>query len=74
MFLNGHVIPGEFFAKYNELGGEDVVGKPLTGMIYSPVYRRYEQYFENLGFYRLANAPTGDVQLLAYGSWACKDN
>ncbi len=73
IFLNGHVITEELASFFSRLGGARVVGKPLTELVYSPVYRRYEQYFENLGFYRMESAPAGDVQLLAYGTWACKD-
>jgi hypothetical protein len=72
LFLNNHVIPPEFSDFYLKLGGQMVVGLPLTEVNYSPTYRRYEQYFENLGFFRLENAPKDEVHLLAYGSWFCQ--
>jgi hypothetical protein len=69
-YLGGHTIHPDFWPKYEELGAH-MVGLPLTEARYNPVRRRYEQYFENLGFYRLIGHP--DVHLLNYGVWACGD-
>lgn len=67
-YLEGHTILPEFYLLYQQLGPK-TVGKPLTEPRYNIIRRRYEQFFENLGFYRLEGSP--DVHLLAYGAWAC---
>ena len=67
----GHVIGPEFIPLYEKLGAF-VVGKPLNEVRYNPVRRRYEQFFESVGFYRLEGSP--HVQLLDYGIWACNGN
>ncbi|MBN1536222.1 MAG: hypothetical protein JW908_05780 [Anaerolineales bacterium] len=69
-FLRDFIYP-EFLQVYQYLGGIQVVGKPLTGLHYNPEFQRYEQYFENLGFYRLEKDTPGTVYLLAYGAWKC---
>lgn len=69
-FLRDFIYP-EFLQFYQYLGGIQVVGKPLTGLHYNPEFQRYEQYFENLGFYRLEKDTPGSVYLLAYGAWKC---
>ena len=69
-FLRDFIYP-EFFQVYQYLGGLQGVGKPLTGLHYNPKRQRYEQYFENLGFYRLEKDTPGTVNLLAYGAWKC---
>lgn len=71
LFINQHVIPPEFSKAYQVLGGQEVVGLPLTEVIYSPTYRRYEQYFESLGFYRMEDESLDSVHLLGYGEWLC---
>ncbi len=68
-YEDGHSIPADFHVLYEKLGGKPVVGSPLTEMRYNPNRRRYEQYFENLGFYRSTNR--SDVYLLAYGAMVC---
>jgi hypothetical protein len=65
----GHVIGPEFVQLYEKLGAY-VVGAPLTGIRYNPNHRRYEQFFESVGFYRLEGSDK--VQLLDYGAWACE--
>lgn len=71
--VDGHIIFAKFVPLYDNLGGENVVGKPLTEVHYNQERNRIEQYFENLGFY----LPGGDLEspprLLAYGAWACED-
>jgi hypothetical protein len=47
------------------------VGKPITELHYNAPYNRYEQYFENLGFYILEGDPERTVRLLTYGAWKC---
>ena len=63
----------EFIPLYNELGGEKTIGKPLTYVRFNPSRKRYEQYFENLGFYRLEEEKTENIHLLAYGDWSCRE-
>ncbi len=55
---------------YDHLGGQGFVGKPITGMFYNQEKNRYEQYFENLGFY-LGEDSGMVVHLLPYGAWMC---
>jgi hypothetical protein len=54
-----------------ELLRADMVGKPLTEQKLNLIRKRHEQYFENLGFYRIEG--TSEVHLLAYGTWVCRD-
>jgi hypothetical protein len=67
-YVAGHSIPPEFYLLYERIGA-GTVGKPLTEPRFNMIRRRYEQYFENLGFYRIEG--TSDVHLLAYGIWVC---
>jgi hypothetical protein len=70
-YINGHIIFSEFLPLYEQLGGAQFVGRPLTEGRYNPDKQRYEQYFENLGFYRMENDPPGDVKLISYGAFEC---
>ena len=70
-YVNGHVIFGEFVPFYERLGGAQFVGRPLTEARHNPEKNRIEQYFENLGFYRLDWDEPGKVRLIAYGAYAC---
>jgi hypothetical protein len=58
-----------FRPMYDKLSGT-FVGQPLTGLVYNGAQNRYEQYFENIGFYH-GGESTGDVRLLPYGAWIC---
>lgn len=68
-YQDGHTIPQEFLEVYEELR-PSIVGKPLTEPRFHLVRKRYEQYFENLGFYR--DEKSDEVHLLPYGSWSCQ--
>ncbi len=70
-YVGGHIIYEEFVPLYDLLGGARFVGRPLTEMRLNTERDRYEQYFENLGFYRLRNDPPGTVRLLDYGAFVC---
>lgn len=70
-YMNGHIVYEEFIPFYEQLGGAQFVGRPLTEVHHNPEVGRLEQYFENLGFYRLDSDPSGQVRLLAYGAYAC---
>jgi hypothetical protein len=60
-----------FLGMYDNLYGALYVGKPLTGGRYNSDKRRYEQYFEKMGFYQLVDDPRSTVHLMAYGSFEC---
>jgi len=70
-YIEGRLIPAEFLFMYDKLGGARYVGRPLTEARYNPEKQRSEQYFENLGFYRLDQDPTGKVHLMAFGAYIC---
>ena len=69
IFIDGHTISPEFFEVYEDLR-PSIVGKPITEPRFHLVRKRYEQYFENLGFYR--NEGSSEVNLLPYGLWTCR--
>jgi hypothetical protein len=71
VYIDGHVIYQGFVPLYRQLGGARFVGRPLTGVHYNQEAKRYEQYFENLGFYWMDNDPPEKISLLAYGAWKC---
>jgi hypothetical protein len=67
----GHTAYTGFLEAYSGLGGEDIVGAPISevhfeeGLIY--------QYFENLGLVREEAAPPSDVGLIAFGLASLED-
>ncbi len=69
--INNIAIYEEFQPLYDRLYGSRYVGKPLTPVRYNPYKQRIEQYFENVGFYRLLDDPPGEVHLLSYGVYVC---
>jgi len=71
IYLEGHIIFDGFVPLYRQLGGARFVGRPLTEVKFNPEKQRFEQYFENLGFYWIENDPVEKVSLLAYGAWKC---
>jgi hypothetical protein len=71
LYVNGHVIPGDFKLMYEKMGGARFVGKPLTEVHYNESKKRYEQYFENVAFYFSTNEAVNKVKLMAYGAWKC---
>lgn len=70
-FIEGHTLYSEFIPLYGKLGGARFVGRPLTEVHFNPEKKRYEQFFENVGFYRMEGEPPGNAHLLAYGAWQC---
>lgn len=70
-YVDGQIIEAIFLPLYDRLGGKEVVGKPLTGAHLNAERNRYEQYFENVGFYSIEDGSSEDVHLLAYGAWKC---
>lgn len=73
-YVEGHILYDKFVPLYNQLGGMLTAGKPLTELHYNPISRRFEQYFENLGFYVFEDDPAETVRLLSYGAWMCDYN
>jgi hypothetical protein len=71
VYVDGHIIFNGFISLYRQLGGARFVGRPLTEVHYNQEKQRFEQYFENLGFYWMENDPPEKVSLLAYGAWKC---
>jgi hypothetical protein len=70
--INGYLVIGEFLDEYERLGGARFVGKPISEAYYKPEKRRIEQYFENLGFYKLDDETK--IRLIPYGAYACDRN
>jgi hypothetical protein len=73
-YVDGHIIYEDFLPLYSQMGGARIVGRPITEMHYNPEKRRYEQYFENLGFYLMEDAPAEETKCLAYGAWKCDES
>ncbi len=71
LMVEGYQIGEKFVPLFQKLGGVNVVGKPLTGVNWNLEDNRYEQYFENLGFYWKEDDPLRPVGLLSYGAWKC---
>jgi hypothetical protein len=69
--IDGYTIYDEFLEFYDQIGGQ-FIGKPLTQAHINYSQQRIEQFFENAGFYRGFNEPTGSVHLLAYGAYNCE--
>ena len=69
--VNGIVIYEKILPLYDKLFGARYVGHPMTGLRYNARLHRYEQFFENLGFYQDANFPEGEVKLISYGAYLC---
>jgi len=74
VFIEGHEIGPEFVSVFQELGGAEVAGRPLTEVHYNPDKNRHEQYFENVGFYLPVGGSQDQVRLLAYGAWKCSES
>ena len=71
LYVEGHVIYEKFAPLYSHIGGELTTGKPLSELHYDPDMHRFEQFFENLGFYISEDDPENRVRLLSYGSYLC---
>ncbi len=70
--VDGYIIYDEFVSIYDSLQGARFAGKPLTQVRIDYERGRIEQYFENVGFYRMLSETQGTVHLLAYGAWKCE--
>ena len=69
--VNGITVFEDFVPLFDQLSGEQYAGNPITGVNINYKQQRIEQYFENVGFYRMMNDPAGETRLLAYGAFAC---
>lgn len=69
-YTNGHTVDPDFAAFIDE-DKWIFVGLPISEVIYNPSKQRFEQYFENIGFYK--SQVTGEIGLLDYGAFDCKD-
>jgi len=70
-YVDGYQISDKFTEIYDRLGGEHVVGRPLTDVHKNLGKERYEQYFENVGFYWIDGDTEDAAHLIAYGDWKC---
>lgn len=61
----GHTLYAGFAQLFDDLGGEAVVGAPITEVAFRD--GRIFQYFENLGMTRAENASPADTRLVALG-------
>lgn len=66
------IFYAEFQTLYENLGGQEMVGKALTEPRYNFQEDRIEQYFENIGFYQQYHN-RDDIGLLSYGVFACEN-
>jgi len=71
--VNGITIYEEFVPFFDQLSGVRYAGNPITQVKINNSQQRIEQYFENVGFYRMFDDPPGAVKLLAYGAYACEE-
>lgn len=67
---SAHQVAPMFLAMYEKLGKE-FIGCPISELRFNPSRNRFEQYFENLGLYRLKG--TDSVHTLDWGWIACGD-
>jgi hypothetical protein len=70
--INGRLVIPDFLAVYESLGGARFVGRPISEALFNAEKQRLEQYFENLGFYRLQGQ--SKVHFMPYGAYACDRN
>ncbi len=61
----------EFIGLYDRIYGSLYAGRPLTQLRLNHAMRRYEQFFENVGFYRSFDEPAGRAHLIHYGAFLC---
>ncbi len=69
--VDGIVIYEKFVSLYDRMYGARYVGRPLTKMRINNGSQRYEQFFENMGFFQNLDEPNGPVHLISYGAYFC---
>lgn len=62
----GHFLYPGFVQRYEQLGGEDLLGAPISEAKFRE--GKIFQYFENVGMYKQEDAPPLDAGLLALGA------
>jgi hypothetical protein len=67
----GFVLFNEFTGLYDRIYGALYAGRPLTQVRVNHSLQRYEQFFENVGFYRNFQDKTGDAHMMTYGAYLC---
>ncbi len=72
-FVEGFLVYDKFVPLFDRMGGVNVVGRPLGEVHWNEGKHRYEQYFENVGYYWIEGDAENAVYLLAYGDWKCGD-
>lgn len=73
-YIDGHIIFEDFLPLYRKMGGARIVGRPITEVHYNPEKGRFEQFFENLGFYMMEGESPEEAKCLAYGPWKCDES
>jgi len=68
VYINGFVVWPEALDLYNHWGR---ICKPISALHYNEEYKRFEQFFDCFGVYRLEDDPVGTIHLLDYGAWKC---
>lgn len=69
VYVNGYIVWPEALDLFNEWGR---MCKPISALHYNEEYKRFEQYFDCFGVYRLEDEPVGNIHLLDYGAWYCE--
>lgn len=68
VYVDGHIIFPAFLPMYQRFG-QRLTGRPITEVRYNLIERRYEQFFESVGFFVMEGS--NQVGLLALGLWLC---
>ena len=72
--LDGYSVDEDILSLYQELGGEENCGQPISQVQVITDAGRIQQHFENVGFYRSIADPQGKTRLLPYGAQSCGNN
>ena len=73
-YPGGHAVYQGFLSFYEELGGIQIIGAPLTAVRFNEERRGIEQFFEKAAFFQLEGEPSNKVFLVHYGAWMCADS
>ena len=68
--INNYDVYPPFKAVYDQMNGSIYFGLPISNRKLNEEKNRFEQYFENVGFY-IQNTPDARVELLPYGYYVC---
>jgi hypothetical protein len=70
-YVDGYKLFDKFVDLYDQIGGEQVVGRPRTEAQYNQEKQRYVQYFDNVGFFWIEGDAEDAAHLLSLGSQVC---